>query len=79
MHIKYSLVAGKEGKWVRRTGRFSGLTNVHGDGAIIIPEQVRTRLGLEPHDHLLFQLKGKHIVASKVKDESKRYYGRVGE
>ncbi len=60
-----------------RKGRFSGLASVHGDGAIIIPEQVRSRLGLKPHDHLLFQLKGEHIVASKVRDGSKEYYARV--
>jgi bifunctional DNA-binding transcriptional regulator/antitoxin component of YhaV-PrlF toxin-antitoxin module len=71
-------MAGKEGKWVARTGRFSGVTNVHGDGVITIPEQVRSRLGLKPHDHLLFQLKGEHIVASKVKDGSKKCYGGVG-
>lgn len=62
-----------------RRGGFSGLTNVHDDGAIVIPEEVRNRLGLEPHDHLLFQLKGEHIIASKVKDESKGYYVRAGE
>ena len=68
----------KEGKWVWREGGFFGLTSVHGDGAIIIPEQVRSRLGLKPHDHLLFQLKGEHIIASKVKDGSKKCYGGVG-
>lgn len=60
-----------------RKGGFSGLTSVHGDGAIVIPEQVRSRLGLKPHDHLLFQLRGEHIVASKVKDESREYYARI--
>ncbi|NLJ59770.1 MAG: AbrB/MazE/SpoVT family DNA-binding domain-containing protein [Firmicutes bacterium] len=60
-------------------GGFSGLTNVHDDGAIIIPAQVRSRLGLKPHDHLLFQLKGEHIIAYKVRDEVKGYYVGVRE
>jgi len=64
---------------VERKGGFSGLTSVHCDGAIVIPDEVRSQLGLKPHDHLLFQLKGEHIIASKVNDESKEYYVRAGE
>ncbi|NLB73781.1 MAG: AbrB/MazE/SpoVT family DNA-binding domain-containing protein [Firmicutes bacterium] len=60
-----------------REGGFFGLTSVHGDGTITIPEHVRNRLGLKPHDHLLFQLIDEHIVASKVKDGSREYYARV--
>jgi bifunctional DNA-binding transcriptional regulator/antitoxin component of YhaV-PrlF toxin-antitoxin module len=61
---------------VWKRGGFSGLTSVRGDGAIIIPEQVRSRLGLKPHDYLRFQLNGEYIVASKVKDGSKKHYAR---
>ena len=62
-----------------RKGRFSGITNVHGDGAIIIPEQVRSWLGLKPYDLLLFQLKGGQIIASKVENDNRNYYVNIGE
>jgi AbrB family looped-hinge helix DNA binding protein len=64
---------------VGRKGRFSGITNVHGDGTITIPKQVRSRLGLKPFDHLLFQLKGGQIIASKVEDDNRNYYVSAGE
>ena len=79
INTSYFSMAGKEGEWVGRKSGFSAITNVHGDGAIIIPEKVRSRLGLKPHDHLLFQLRGEQIVASKVKDESGGYSAGIGD
>ncbi|HAV21442.1 MAG TPA: hypothetical protein DCX02_06215 [Firmicutes bacterium] len=69
--LSHFYTAGREETDVNQPGRFSGLTDVRGDGAITIPESVLNQLGLEPDDRLLFQLKGEHIVASKVKEGDK--------
>ncbi|NLS45611.1 MAG: AbrB/MazE/SpoVT family DNA-binding domain-containing protein [Firmicutes bacterium] len=64
---------------MHRKGGFSGLINICEDGTITLPKHLRSRLGLEPHDHLFFQLKDGHIVASKVKDKNREYYVNTKE
>ena len=63
---------------MREKKKISGLANVLHDGIVTLPEQVCNRLGLKPHDHLLFRLTGGHIVASKVKGGGKKYYADTG-
>ncbi len=49
------------------------MTNVLSDGSITLPQEVRARLGLQPHDDLAFTVENGVLVASKVSERDERY------
>lgn len=57
-------------------GKMGWITRLNGKGRLVIPGQVRERLGLERGDNLVLEIKGNEIVlytyAAKVMENSKK-------
>ena len=58
---------------MRKKKAFSRVTSILNNGAIILPEQVISCLGIRPNDRLLFRLIDEKIVASKVQEDKEGY------
>lgn len=54
-------------------GGFRMVTCISSGGTVTLPEQIRSHLGLEPFDDLVFSVENGVIVAAKVKEARKRY------